>query len=201
MTDIFAQRAADWDQPAKIKMADIFVQKMLTNVKPEREWKALEIGAGTGLIGLRLLPLVDSVVFEDTSEAMLNVLRSKLKGGERVEIVIGELFCYLKRDIDFVFSNMAFHHIPDIGKVLAHLGKITNSGATVVIGDLMEEDGSFHKFEPIPHMGFQPDEIKGIFDINGFKTESFEIYNTVEKESSPGIFREYQQFILTAKKQ
>ena len=87
MTDKFAHKAADWDQPAKIKMAEIFVQKMLATVKPEKCWKALEIGAGTGLIGLRLLPFVDSVVFEDTSEAMLNVLRSKLKGGERVEIV------------------------------------------------------------------------------------------------------------------
>jgi len=201
MTDKFAHKAADWDQPAKIKMAEIFVQKMLATVKPEKGWKALEIGAGTGLIGLRLLPLVDSVVFEDTSGAMLNVLRSKLKGGERVEIVFGELFGYIKRDIDFVFSNMAFHHIPDIGMVLDHLGKITNPGATVVIGDLIKEDGSFHKFESIPHNGFHPDEIKSIFDANGFKTESFEIYNKIEREPTPGNFREYQQFILTAKKQ
>jgi len=67
MTDYFADRAAEWDKPKKIEMADNFVDNA------------------------------------------------------PVEISHGEISKYRSADIDFVFSNMAFHHIEDIPKTLEHL--------------------------------------------------------------------------------
>ena len=104
MTDNFAHRANDWDQPSKIEMTTIFADALMREITLEKQWKALEIGAGTGLVGLQLLPKLSTVVFEDTSEAMLNVLKQKLTGDEAVEIVHGEVFEYTKQDIDLVFS-------------------------------------------------------------------------------------------------
>jgi protein-L-isoaspartate O-methyltransferase len=63
MTDKFAHRAADWDQPSKIDMTEKFVAAMLQQVEPQKSWKALEVGAGTGLVGLQVLPKVNSVCF------------------------------------------------------------------------------------------------------------------------------------------
>ena len=114
MTDNFAQRATSWDNPSKIDMTDKFLLAMYEKIIPQKHWKAFEIGAGTGLVGFQVLPGIDCLVFEDTSEAMLDVLMQKLDGNENVEIVHGEIFDYKKQDIDFVFSSMAFHHIPDI---------------------------------------------------------------------------------------
>ena len=200
MTDIFANRAAEWDQPSKIEMTNIFVEAMLEKVIPQQHWKALEIGAGTGLVGLQILPKIKTVVFEDTSEAMLSVLKQKLSGSEDVEIVHGEVFDYTHQDIDFVFSCMAFHHITDIDSTLNHLYKITKEGANIVIGDIKTEDGSFHHFEPIPHKGFDTVELSGKFEKAGFKVHSVETYNTLKRERTPGIIGEYEQFILVAEK-
>ncbi len=200
MIDNFAHRAAEWDNPSKIEMTSIFFNALQDNILIEKTWKALEIGAGTGLVGLQVLAKLNSVVFEDTSEAMLSVLKQKLKGTEQIEIVHGEVFEYNKSDIDFVFSCMAFHHLPDIDAVLNHLYKITNNAATIVIGDIRTEDGSFHSFEPIAHKGFDTIELSKKFVQAGFEVISTNTYNTLKRERIEGKISEYEQFLLIAKK-
>lgn len=200
MNDSFAHRAAEWDSPEKVEMTKIFVAEMLRHVKPDKNWKALEIGAGTGLVGLQLLPIVNTIVFEDTSAAMLDVLRNKLRDEKSVEIVHGEVYDYETTDIDFVFSCMAFHHIPEIEKTLKHLHEIMTLDATIVVGDLRAEDGSFHRFEPIPHRGFEPEVLISKFQGAGFKVLVTKTYNTLTRERVEGISTDYDQFILIAKK-
>jgi len=200
MTDNFAHRAADWDNPSKVQMTNKFVAALIQNIELNKHWRAFEIGAGTGLVGLQLLPYLQSVVFEDTSAAMLGILKQKLKGDEVVEIVEGEVFDYQKQDVDFVFSCMAFHHIPDIEKTLEHLYQITNSGATIVVGDIRTEDGSFHHFEPIPHKGFDTAELSEKFEKAGFEVLSTETYNVLNRERTPGVFTDYEQFMLVAER-
>ena len=200
MTDNFAHRAADWDNPSKVEMTKKFVAALTQTIKLKKHWRALEIGAGTGLVGLQLLPYLNSVVFEDTSAAMLGVLKQKLNGDENVELIEGEVFEYKKQNIDFVFSCMAFHHIPDIEKTLEHLYQITNTGATIVVGDIRTEDGSFHHFEPIPHKGFDTNELSEKFEKAGFKILSTETYNLLNRERTPGVFTDYEQFMLIARR-
>ena len=67
MTDSFAHRASTWDEPSKIDMTTHFLTVMLDKIILQKNWKALEIGAGTGLVGIHVLPYVDTVVFEYTS--------------------------------------------------------------------------------------------------------------------------------------
>lgn len=200
MTDNFAHRASDWDNPSKIEMIDKFLSAMYEKTSIKKEWKALEIGAGTGLAGLQVLPKVNSVVFEDTSEAMLNVLKQKLNGDEKIEIIHGEIFDYKKQDIDLIFSSMAFHHIPDIEAALSHLYNITNPDAIIVVGDIRTEDGSFHGFEPIPHKGFDTEILSAQFKKAGFSVQSVETYNILKRERTPGVISEYEQFLLIAER-
>lgn len=200
INDNFAHRAADWDQPSKIAMSNRFVEELKQNITLQSCWKALEVGAGTGLVGLALLPEVDTVVFEDTSPAMLSVLKSKLNGNEKIETVEGEIFEYKQQDINLVFSLMAFHHLPDLEKALEHLATITLPGAYVVVGDLMPENGSFHHFEPIPHRGFNPDVLNRQFEQAGFAVERNYVYDTLMRERIPGVVAGFEQFILIARK-
>ena len=198
--DNFAHRAADWDNPSKIAMTEKFVKELLLQLTIHPEWKALEIGAGTGLVGLQIAPNLKNIVFEDTSEAMLEVLKSKLSKDSPHEILHGEVFEYTKQDIDFVFSCMAFHHLPDIEKTLKHIYSITKKDAIVAVGDLLTEDGSFHSFEPIPHKGFDLSDLMHRFINAGFEILTAHAYNTLTRERTPGIFTDYEQFILVAKK-
>lgn len=200
MVDNFAHRAADWDNPSKVEMTNKFVKEMLLQITPHSEWKALEIGAGTGLVGLQIIPLVQTVVFEDTSEAMLDVLKQKVGESDAVQILHGEVYDYKERDIDFAFSCMAFHHIPDIEKTIHHLAYITKPDAIIVVGDLVTEDGSFHSFEPIPHCGFSLIELSHQFKAAGFDVLSAHCYNVLTRERIAGNPIDYEQFILVAKK-
>lgn len=199
-TDYFAGRAAEWDKPGKINMADNFVRALLEHIRPQPNWKGLEIGAGTGLVGLQLLPQIQSLVCVDTSEAMVTVLKEKVNGRKDVEVIFGEVFDYQHKDIDFVFSNMSFHHIEDIPGTLAHLYQITNPGAIIAIGDIRTEDGSFHRFDPIPHKGFDTEELSQWFQEAGFQVRLERTYHTLVQEKTPGKISKYEQFILIAER-
>ena len=199
MNDNFKAKAAQWDSPDKIKMTQKFLSEMLLHVNPQSDWKALEIGAGTGLVGLNVDPLVAKVVMVDTSESMLEVLKQKLASESKVEILHGEVFDYKQQDIDFVFSAMAFHHLTDVEKTLEHLATISKSGAWVVVGDLVTEDGSFHNFEPIPYCGFDTDVLSKQFVKAGFEVKSVKIYNTITRVTDEKT-TSYEQFMLIAKR-
>ena len=199
MNDTFKAKAAQWDSPDKIIMTKKFLSEMLFNVNPLPSWKALEIGAGTGLVGLNVEPLVAKVVMVDTSESMLEVLKQKLIEDSNVEILHGEVFDYKQQDIDFVFSAMAFHHLTDVEKTIKHLATITKPGAWVVVGDLVTEDGSFHSFEPIPYSGFDTDILSKQFVKAGFDVKSVKIYNTITRITDEKSTN-YEQFMLIAKR-
>ena len=190
MQDTFTAKASGWDTPERTALTKKFVDELLKNVPPQAEWKALEIGAGTGLIGLQILPYVSKVVFEDTSESMLNVLKQKLIGDENVEILHGEVSDYKSKDIDLVFSSMAFHHIEDIEGTIQHLGRIVKLGGWVVVADLVTEDGSFHGFDTIPHKGFDTEFLSQQFGNAGFGVKTVYVYNQISKTIK------YDQFIL-----
>ena len=200
MTDTFAHKAAGWDQPDKIRMSDKFVAELLKLIDLQPHWKGLEIGAGTGLVGLQLLPHLKSCVFVDTSKAMLSILHDKVKDIPNVEILHGEVSEYIPSDINLVFSNMAFHHIEDIEATLQHLHTITKPGARVVVGDLRSEDGSFHHFEAVPHRGFDTDQLADIFHQAGFTVLMTKTYNTLHREVTPGNPRVYELFLLMAER-
>lgn len=197
MNDSFALKATNWDSPEKTDMTNKFVAELLRHVTPLSSWKVLEIGTGTGLVGLQLLPMVGRLVLEDTSESMLEVLKQKLTDKSKVEILHGEVFDYKDQDIDLIFSCMAFHHIPDTEKTLHHLAKITKKGAWIIIGDLEAEDGSFHAFEPIPHRGFDTTLLSGQFIQAGFDVRLVKTYNTLARTNG-SITTNYEQFILVA---
>ena len=199
MNDTFAAKAANWDSPDKINMTTKFLSEMLFHIHPQSSWKALEIGAGTGLVGLKVEPLVGKVVMVDTSESMLEVLKQKLYSDSKVEVVHGEVFEYKQQDLDFVFSAMAFHHLTDIDKTLQHLATITKTGAWVVVGDLITEDGSFHRFEPIPHCGFDIGILSKQFVQAGFDVKLVKIYNVISRTIDEEVTN-YEQFMLIAKR-
>jgi ubiquinone/menaquinone biosynthesis C-methylase UbiE len=199
MNDTFISKAADWDSPDKINMTKKFADELIRSINLLPSWKALEIGTGTGLAGLQIEPFVHKVVLEDTSASMLEVLKQKLNENSKVEILNGEVTDYTSQDIDLVFSNMAFHHITDIEKTVKHLASITKANGWVVIGDLVTEDGSFHRFEPIPHRGFETTILSGQFVQAGFDVKSIRIFNVISR-TVDAVTTLYAQFMLIAQR-
>lgn len=203
--DYFKNKAGDWDSPMKVEMAKKFLAEMLKNVNLDNEKKVLDYGCGTGLVGIEVAPLVKSVVFLDNSAAMVNVLENKLGkafekheySSENIKVIMGDINKYTTKDIDVVFSLMALHHVEDVQAAFEHISaNILKPGGLLVIGDLKEENGSFHGEEKVPHNGFNIPNLAQQLEFSEMEVITTTTYNTIQKNGN-----EYEQFIIVAKKQ
>ncbi|MEO6778240.1 MAG: methyltransferase domain-containing protein, partial [Gemmatimonadaceae bacterium] len=70
--------ASEWDSnPGRVLMAQTVAQAMRAALSPTGEERALEFGAGTGLVTLLMAPSLAHVTALDSSQGMLDVLRQK----------------------------------------------------------------------------------------------------------------------------
>ena len=209
MEDNFKAKAAEWDSPMKIAMTQKFVSELLNNIKIDKSLKVMELGCGTGLVGLQIADQVKAMVMLDNSKAMLDKLREKISEQKiteqkptdhkvtdsRITIVNGTVEKYTTKDIDVVFSLMAFHHIENISSTLGHISSILKPDGYLVIGDLKEEDGSFHGEEKVPHNGFNIDALAKQMENNDLDILTAYTYNTISRGD-----KNFEQFIIVAKK-
>ncbi|HBG25182.1 MAG: hypothetical protein A2X17_08720 [Bacteroidetes bacterium GWF2_41_61] len=205
MVDYFKDKAKEWDSPMKIDMADKFVSEMFKSINFTNNLKVLELGCGTGLAGLQIAPLVKSIVFLDSSTQMIEVLKEKIEGLTLKErssaikdsstIINGTIDKYTTPDIDVIFSLMAIHHIENTQKTFEHISSILKPGGLFVIGDLKEEDGSFHGGEYVPHNGFNVQQLAQQLENSDLEVVKTYTYNNLSKNGT-----DYEQFILISKK-
>ena len=201
----FDEKARMWDNPERIKRTEILSKAIIERIEDASEKTALEIGCGTGLFTTRLSKVLKEVACFDTSEEMVKVLKEKIKEGNlknisiyTEEILNNEEF-YEKFDI--VYSSMVFHHIVDIEKEFELLSKLLKKGGQVIIIDLDEEDGSFHKNEKDfnGHNGFNRDEFKDILEKYGFMDVTFKtVFNGTKIVLDKGV--DYSLFLCVAQK-
>lgn len=196
--DYFRNKAEEWDSPAKIEMAEKFVNELLKIHTPSPDKKVLDFGTGTGLVGMKLSGKVREVVYLDSSESMLEILKKKLDANKDWgrTIIHGDITSYNQRDIDLVTTLMALHHIENIDETINYISdNILKPSGVLVIGDLTEEDGSFHNGDAVPHKGFKIEELKAKLEKTGFELITSYVYNTMVKGD-----KKYDQFIMVAVK-
>lgn len=196
--DYFKNKAEEWDTPIKIERTEKFVTELLKNHTPSRSDKVLDYGCGTGLVGIEMSKITREIIYIDKSEAMLNVLRQKLDSNKNFgsTIIHGDIFSYNQRDIDLITILMALHHVEDIEGTMRHISKnIIKPSGVIVIGDLREEDGSFHDADPVPHNGINTDKLSAILKNVGIKVIKNYTFNTITKQDNT-----YEQFIMVAQK-
>jgi tRNA (cmo5U34)-methyltransferase len=203
--DNFEKKANNWDDnPIRVEMANTSFEEIKKNIKVTKDLNILDFGCGTGLVGLQFSPLVNSVLMNDTSKAMLSILKAKISDNKlkNVEVLEGDInnLNTEKSKFDLIISFMVFHHIKDIPAILNIFKNILKENGTVIIGDLDKEDGSFHGLEKVEHNGFELEEIKDIFNMNDLSVNKIYKYNVLKKPDKDGNIRDYDQFILVAHK-
>ena len=205
MKDDFKEKAKTWDaNPIMIQRSKNFYNEIIRQVEINKQMRILDFGCGTGLVGLNFSASAHSVFMVDTSEAMISMLREKVKTGnlQNIEIMNEEIEkCKIeKSSVDLICSLMAFHHLQNIPGTLNVFKRILKDSGCIIISDLCREDGGFHSPEKVEHNGFDPEEIKAIFRENGFSVKKLYNYDIVNKPDKEGNVRSYEQFILTAYK-
>ncbi len=205
----FDNRAQAWDASAvRAALADAVARAIVAHMPVAEPPAALEFGAGTGLVTLRVAPHCGTVTAIDTSSQMLQVLQEKIADTNianirtrMLDLSLPGAAAELGMTFDFAFSSMTLHHIPDTQLFLATLCNCIRPGGMVAIADLDSEDGSFHdNGSTLVHYGFERSRLREMFEQAGFCCVSFITAHTIEKTNRDGKIASYPVFLVTARK-
>lgn len=199
MTDLFQEKAQDWDVNDVVKALSKGIgSAILNNVTLDKSMHVMDFGAGTGLITAQVADKVGKVTAVDVSEAMLERLAAKNELKGKVEIVCQNIIEQpLGIEFDLIVSAMAMHHVKDTDKMIERFAEHLKPGAKVALADLDEEDGSFHPedVQGVHHSGFNREAFTDKLKSHGFKDIRFVTAHTASKEE-----KDYPIFLVLASK-
>ncbi len=198
----FDDKAAEWDTPERRERAHILADDIREHVPLTSEMRVIDIGAGTGLLGLDLLHDVGSVVLTDPSEGMIEVARTKIESEGIVEAT-AIVFDFPSPELppgapfDLAVSLLVLHHVEDTGATLRSIHAALTPGGRIGLIDLDREDGSFHDPDQpgIHHHGFDGESLVELATAAGFADAQTRIINEIERDG-----RTYPLFLLTGQK-
>lgn len=195
----FNQKAASWDQnPIHIERSEAIAVAMREMIPADKSRRALEYGAGTGLLSFLLTDEFSEIILMDSSEEMIRVCKEKTLayGTKHIRPV---LFDLEKEDFnesfDIIYNQMVFHHINDLDKMIDKFKTMLNKDGVLVIADLYPEDGSFHGADVKVHPGFDPEMMSSLITGKGFQNITYKPCFVIKRDG-----REYPVFIMKAEK-
>ncbi|MDH5571560.1 MAG: class I SAM-dependent methyltransferase [Gammaproteobacteria bacterium] len=199
MTDLFTEKAQEWDANEMIKMLSTAVgASILQHIPLHDAMRVMDFGAGTGLISSQIAPRVKKIVAVDISEAMLTKLMSKPELKNKVEIICQDILeSPLNEKFDLIMSAMAMHHVKDTARLIQRFAEHLHPCALIALADLDKEDGSFHPqdVQGVFHSGFDRNELQTILENSGFEKINFVTAHTVNKNG-----KQFPIFLVTATK-
>ncbi len=170
----FDEKAATWDDPAKIERSRVVADAIVAAVAPDRSTRLLEYGAGTGLVTEALGDRVGPALLADSSAGMRDVMASKVADGRLRDARITDLdlasdgFKLPGERFDLIVTVMVMHHVTELDRVLGRFRALLAAGGHLCIADLDAEDGSFHGEGFAGHHGFDRGELAGRLRVAGF---------------------------------
>jgi tRNA (cmo5U34)-methyltransferase len=194
----FDKKATGWDQNAMHIERAISIATALKEIIPlNKNMKALEYGAGTGLLSFLLRDEFREIMLMDSSREMIRICEEKSEsfGTKHIKTILFDLeHDHYNDRFDIIYNQMVFHHINDTEAVIRKFHEMLYPGGYLVIADLYPEDGSFHGQDAIVHRGFDPASLSLKLSTLGFKDSTFKQCFMIHKDN--GL--KYPLFILKA---
>jgi len=185
MTDLFKQKAQDWDVNDMVKALSSGIGAAIqANVAFSPAMQVMDFGAGTGLITAQIADKVEKVTAVDVSQAMLDKLMAKEELHGKVEARCQNILEQpLAIRFDLIVSAMAMHHVEDTDKMVVRFAEHLKPGGKIALADLDEEDGTFHPadVEGVYHAGFNRAAFQAVLSRHDFKDIRFVTAHTINK--------------------
>ena len=201
----FDERAAEWDTPERIARAEELADAFVAAVNVPAGTRAIELGAGTGLLGLAIRDRVGpgrlaGLLLTDPSTGMLEVAAAKIRdrglaGVATARYELGVDPPPAGAPFDLAVSVLMLHHVEDTAAALRSVRELLVPGGRLALADLDTEDGSFHtaEAEGIHHHGFDRHLLQALAERAGFREVEIGSAGSMERDG-----RTYPLFLLTA---
>ncbi|HXI81444.1 MAG TPA: class I SAM-dependent methyltransferase [Verrucomicrobiae bacterium] len=199
----FDERAREWDTPERISRAARVAVAIKDAVPLRAADRLVDVGAGTGLLGLALVDDVGEVVLLDPSAGMIDVATEKLvaSGLPSVRAVRHDLLVDPPPAdrFDVAVSLLVLHHLEDTSAALAAIRELLVPGGRIALADLDTEDGSFHSkdAEGIHHRGFDRAALVKLAVSVGFVDVATQTATVIGDAAEGGSF---PVFLLTGRR-
>ena len=196
----FDSRARVWDNDKMHLDRSAAIAAELEKIIPsDNSFKALEYGAGSGILSFMMKDKFSEIVLMDSSREMIKVCEEK-KEFFNTPHIHPLWFDLEHRDyegkFDIIYNQMVLHHVKDLNLILGKYQSMLNPGGILAIADLYPEDGSFHGPGVDVHLGFDPDQLIEKLHNFGFTHGEYKPCFVVKRPT--GI--EYPIFLLTVSK-
>lgn len=196
----FDARAREWDKDKMHMDRSVAIAAELEKLIPiSQAVKALEYGAGTGILSFLLKDKFSEIVLMDNSREMIKVCEEKKEfyhAGHIRPLWFDLEHNDFEEKFDIIFNQMVLHHVSNIDLILNKFFTLLNPGGILVIADLYPEDGTFHGPGAEVHLGFDPVKLSENLTSKGFGKTGYKTCFVVKRES--GI--DYPVFLLSAEK-
>ena len=201
----FDLKAADWDKnPMHWDRSVAIASEILKQIPLKPYFRALEFGAGTGILSFLLKDHLREIVLMDNSSEMIRMINEKIDSA-RVKS-FKTMFFDLEHEeftdgkFDFIFTQMVLHHVSDIEDIITKFHDLLNPGGYLAIADLYSEDGSFHGDGFNGHKGFDVENISQLVLGKGFSNISHKECFVIKRQVSEKATMEYPVFLITGEK-
>ena len=202
----FDKEAATWDEvPARVKLANDIVAAISDEIVLTSSMDVLDFGCGTGLLTLRLQPVVHSITGVDSSKGMLNVLKAKIAkqnlSNVKTQYIDNEEGDIPGGNYNLIVSGMTLHHVKEIRSLIDRFYGIIAPSGYLCIADLDLDGGKFHdNNDGIFHFGFDRTELRRYFMDAGFGDIRDRTAAEVMKPVFDGGVRPFTVFLMTGRK-
>ena len=202
----FDKEADTWDEaPARVKLANDIVAAISDEIVLTSNMDVLDFGCGTGLLTLRLQPVVRSITGVDSSEGMINVLKAKIVKQKlpnvKTQYIDNEEGDIPGGNYNLIVSGMTLHHVKEIRSLIDRFYGIIAPSGYLCIADLDLDGGKFHdNNDGIFHFGFDRTELRRYFMDAGFGDIRDRTAAEVMKPVSDGGVRPFTVFLMTGRK-
>jgi ArsR family transcriptional regulator len=177
--DYFESVAGDWERIRKSYFDDRVTSLAIEKLLP-RNLVLADIGCGTGSLTFELARFAKRVIGIDLSKEMLRRAKEVAKENDvrKVEFRRADaLKLPLKpRSVDAVFCVMVLHFLPDPGRAIAELCRVTRRGGSVIVVDLVQHSQEWMR-EQMTHrwLGFDREAVEKWFRAAGVKTIDYDL--------------------------
>ena len=196
----FDARAREWDKDKMHMERSVAISAGLEEMIPlNHSMKALEYGAGTGILSFLLKDHFSGITLMDNSQEMIKVCVEKCKFYQTSHvhpIWLDLEHTYFDDKFDLIYNQMVMHHVNGVEGMLHKFYDLLNPDGYLAIADLYPEDGSFHGADVKVHLGFDPEDLTSTLKKAGFKNVEYKTCFEVKRESG----QKFPVFLLVARK-